>query len=106
MQAGKLKHRLVIKYIASETANTLGELTKVWGTRATVWGSIDPLSAREAIAAQTTLSETSHKATIRYLSTVTIKDTIEYGTRTFNINGIINTGEKNKELILLCSENT
>lgn len=48
-------------------------------------------------------SET-HKVTIRYRSGVTTQMRVAFGSRTLNINGIINRDERNVELTLMCEE--
>jgi len=92
---------------ASESQGTTGELTKTWATDATVWGSIEPLSARELVQAQQIQSDITHRVTMRYRSdlTVTVEQRILFdSTRVFEIISVLNRDERNEQLELLCKE--
>jgi head-tail adaptor len=66
MQAGKLRHRLTFEE-AAEVAdpNGTGQRVKVWNDVGQRWGSVDPLTGKELIAAQQTKSTVTHRITIR-----------------------------------------
>jgi SPP1 family predicted phage head-tail adaptor len=79
LSAGKLRHRLRIEeYVALEDSHgdpiqdaTTGEISKAWETVATVWGAIEPLSAREYVQSGAKQSEMAARITIRYRSGLT-----------------------------------
>ena len=74
LAAGKLRHRILIEqYIALQDSNgealqdpLTGEVMMDWTSLAEVWAAIEPLSAREFIAAQATQSKISARITIRH----------------------------------------
>ena len=74
LAAGKLRHRILIEqYIALLDSNgdvlqdpNTGETAMDWTPLAEVWAAIEPLSAREFIAAQATQSKISARITIRH----------------------------------------
>jgi head-tail adaptor len=51
-----------------------------------------------------TVGTVSHEVVIRYLSTVSIKHRIYFGTRVLEIASIANKDERNEYLTLLCNE--
>lgn len=74
-----------------------------------VWAGIQPLNARELLAAQATQSETSHKITVRYRAEYANPTTVTgwralYNGRVFNISGAINRNEGNHIVDLLAAE--
>ena len=103
MNAGSLRHRITIQSV-TETEDTFGGTTEVWGTHATVWASIEPLSGRELLQAQQVQAEVTHRVRCRYVSGVTSKMRVLYGARYFNIITPINPEERNRELALMCKE--
>ena len=103
MRAGTLRHRIIIQS-GTEARDAYGAVTVTWGTFATVWARVEPLSGKETYVAQTIKAETAHKITIRYLSGVLAKMRVLFGTRTFDIKQIINWEERNKELALIATE--
>ena len=70
MRAGDLRRRIVIQHQTKQQDPGTGEITTAWVDFARVWASVDPLSARDLIAAQASQSEASGRITIRYRSGV------------------------------------
>ena len=103
MQAGKLNKRISLTAL-SETTNSFGEQTGSYASYATVWAAIEPLSGRELEHAQQISAEITHKITVRYNSSVTSKHRITYGSRTFEIEAVLNPDERNEQLVLMCKE--
>lgn len=67
MRAGKLRHRITIQALGLVQDSETGEMLQEWET---VWekvpASVEPLSARDLIAAQAGQSEASGRMVIRY----------------------------------------
>lgn len=77
MQAGKLDRRVRFD-AATETLSAAGEPTRTWAEVATVWGSKEPLTGREAFQAQQLQAKVDTRFRIRWnetLSHVTPKET-------------------------------
>lgn len=73
LEPGKLRHRVRIEEYANvlDTAGEpvrgpQGEFIKEWQEVATVWASIEPLSAREFIQSQAVQSQVTARMLIRY----------------------------------------
>ena len=67
MRLGPLRHPLLIERPIQIQDATTGDLTESWETFAEVKGSIEPLSAREFIAAKATQAEYTSRIRIRYI---------------------------------------
>ena len=76
LAAGRLRHRVLIEqYVLAVDSNgdvaqdpDTGETTGSWQELATVWAAIEPLSAREFLAAQATQSQVTARIVIRHRS--------------------------------------
>jgi SPP1 family predicted phage head-tail adaptor len=103
MRAGTLRH-LVDLQSPSVAQNAYGEPIESWTTYASVWAAIQPLSARETAQAPQATPIATHVVMLRYLSTVTAGHRLKFGTRYLNVESVINTDERNRELQLQCKE--
>jgi SPP1 family predicted phage head-tail adaptor len=103
---GKLRHRITIQQ-ESETSDSMGGNTIMWNDVATVWASINPLSGKEYYDAEQVQSEVSHKIRIRYRSGITSDMRIDFKGRIFKIvSPPINWEERDREMMLMCREET
>ena len=103
MNPGKLRRYLTLQEPSnSKDAYAGNQVT--WTTRATVWGSVEPLSDRERFFSQQLQAVTVHRIAIRYRKDIRQDWRILYGTRIFRILGIRNMEERNVELELTCEE--
>jgi SPP1 family predicted phage head-tail adaptor len=103
MKAGALNKYVTIQ-AAVEVADSYGQPIVTWTTWKQVWASIEPVSGREYFAVQQTQSEVNQRVRIRYLDGLTTKHRILYGARTMDIEAIINTAERDREMVLMCIE--
>jgi SPP1 family predicted phage head-tail adaptor len=101
MNAGRLRHQVIL-YKPVDTQNTYGEPEVRWQKVADLWARIEPLQGREYFAAKQAVSEIEARVTIRYRSDVTARMKITHGANDYLIETIINPGERNKELQLMC----
>ena len=103
MRAGPLRHRIAVEQVA-EHQDPDGSVIEVWSTYATVHASIEPITGREYFAAQSTQADVTHRISLRYLSGTIPKMRVNYNSRIFDILSVINVGERNRELQLMCRE--
>lgn len=103
MQAGKLRHRVVLK-TASETQNSFGELTRTYATLATVWAAVEPLSGREYLDARQIEAAVDTRIRIRYRSDVTSRTQVTWNSHTYDIQSVITDPTNARELQLMCRE--
>lgn len=106
MRTGLLRHQVTLQQLVagSPPVNPIGEPDEAWTDIATVAAAIEPLRGRELIAAQAAQSEATGQIRIRYRSGVTTKFRVKFGTRFYDILGVVNNRELNWELLLLVKE--
>ncbi len=103
MRPGDLACQIVIQQ-AGTARDSFGQTVETWGTFATVWAEILPLRGTELFTAQQFQSKITAKVRIHFLRGVSPKMRVLFGSRIFEIHNIINTTERNRELVLMCSE--
>ena len=105
MQAGKLRHRITLQRKQQTQDPATGALLTTWVDAASVWAAVEPLSAREFIAAQAVQSSVSVRVTVRYLAGITPDMRLLHDGKTYNIAGVLADKESGREyLTLLCAE--
>lgn len=104
MKIGTLRHKITIQEPTESEDPVTGEIVTTWEDFAEVWAEVLPLVGREYWAAKTVNAETTGKIRIRYLADITPKMRIMLEDRIFNITGIVNVEEKNREMVLYYSE--
>lgn len=103
MRAGKLRHKIAIQQI-TVTQDANGDTTKTWATVKSPWADVMPVSGREYFNAKQHTSEISHTVTIRHDSSITPKMRVFYDSRYFDIEAVINEGERDRQTTLMCRE--
>ena len=88
LAAGMLRHRVRIEELISER-DSEGVLQQSWELVATVWASVEPLSAREFVASSATQSKVVARITIRYRSGVKPTMRIVHRGNLYNIEGVL-----------------
>lgn len=104
IKSGALRNQVEI-VLPGTTKDSFGGTTPGGGTSlGTVWASIEALTGRDAVAAQSFSSIVTHKVVIRWIAGVVSKCQVMFGTRTFQVESVLNPDERTKKLILLCVE--
>lgn len=103
MRAGRLRHLVTIQQ-TTETRGADGSVIDTWGTYCTGWADIRPKSSTEDYLAQGLSGSVVHEIRMRYKSGVVPKMRVLYGSRVFQIVGVINWEEKGAEMLLNCYE--
>ncbi len=103
MRAGPLRCRITVE-APVETQGSDGSTVTTWETFAAAWATVEPLIGREYFAQQREQATISHKIRMRYQPEITHKMRIAWGTRIFEIESVLNVGERNREIVLMCSE--
>lgn len=105
MQAGHLRHRVVIEEQSVARADDGGEVVS-WESLATVWAAVEPLAGREFFSAEQFQSELSHRVRLRYRADVsfTPKMRVAWDGRTFDVESVLDVGGRRRELHLMCME--
>ena len=89
MQAGKLRHQIEIQRIEQTQDSDSGEQVGTWVRFASTWASIEPLSAREFIAASATQSKVAARLVIRYRAGIVPTMRVLHNGKIFSIEGVL-----------------
>lgn len=103
MRAGKLRHRVSLQApVETQDPNT-GEIIYSWVAVDTLWASIEPLSARDFIAARSEQSQISARIVIRFRENISPKMRIVH-IKTgdiYNIEGVLPDAKSGREYLTL-----
>lgn len=100
---GSKQKRITIQR-AVATTDGQGGRSKAWITRCQVWAHERPLNGREALQASTVTATLSSVWEIWYRTDVSVKDRIVFGSRTLEIEAVIDPTDTREELHLTCAE--
>lgn len=104
LDAGKLRHRVVLQERLTEQDTDTGDMEETWSTVATIWAAVEPMSARELLAADAVQSKLTTRIVIRTRE-VDYSMRIVYRGKNYNIEGVVPDKESGLEYItLMCSE--
>ena len=95
MRAGRLNKR--IEFIeTTETRDAGGGVSEVWSVYRVKWANWKPLKATEKVVAEATENPLDAVVTIRFDSTITAAMRIRKDKAHYEIQGIVNLGEKDQ----------
>ena len=104
MNTGRLNMRVSIERLSQELDPVYGAPVDTWIPTYSVWAAIEPLQGREFMQAMMVHAERTVRITTRYLPGIVSTMRVVYLGRVFAIQSIINPGEANRELQLMCLE--
>ena len=100
IEAGKLRHRVQIqRQVVAQ--NSSGDVTVTWATLATVWASIEPLSAREFVQSASDQNKIVARVTVRYRSGIEPSMRVAHGQKLYNITGVLADKDSGLEYLTL-----
>ena len=103
-----LRHKVVIQQPVVET-DSVGEPIETFSHYATRKAKVSPLGGRETYRLQQYFSEATNVILMRYdslTSAINTKMRILFDSRVFNIESVINVDEMNREIRVVCTEQT
>lgn len=103
VRTGRMRHRVSVQ-TAVESQDDHGELIKTWTTVDTVWADVFPFSGQETLTSEQIVAGVTHRVTIRYNATVTPAARLLFGSRTLEINSVIDRRETQRVMDLMCKE--
>jgi len=103
MRAGQLRHRITLQQKTTSLFN-YGATTETWAALDTVWAGIEALTGREFFSSQQTVAQADYRITLRYRSGITSAMRAVEGTRTFDIQTVLDPDGRRRELVLMVKE--
>jgi SPP1 family predicted phage head-tail adaptor len=100
LAAGKLRHRVVVEEQVT-VINSFGESETAWVTFANVWAAIEPLSAREFLAASQVQSNVSCRIVMRNLPGLLPSMRLVHRGKIYNPAGILTDKESGLEYVTI-----
>ena len=101
LDPSKLRHPVEIQKRTQVQDSTTGEITHTWARLKMVWASVEPLSAREFIAAQAGQSQITARIVIRYRDDVDATMRILFRGKIYNIHGVLPDADSGLEYLTL-----
>jgi SPP1 family predicted phage head-tail adaptor len=105
MRAGQLRHRITIEQ-ASDARDEYGEPVQSWTTYAQAWAAVEPISGREYWSANQDVAKANYRIRLRHDPALAITTAMRvlFDGRTFDIEAVLNIGERGRELQMMCVE--
>ena len=106
MSAGELRHKAVLEK-PDDSQDGEGTTALAWSPLATVQVGVTPLSGKERLEAGAVSAEVSHRVRMRARAGVTSRMRlvlVNRGNRVLQIVSVLDEGERNRYLTLLCAE--
>ena len=100
---GKMRYRVKVEN-ATNTRDAGGGLSQSYSPVTTIYANIKPMNANSIYRQWIVQEKVTHEVTIRYMKNISTNSRVSYGSRNFNIKGIINVDERDRFLKLLCEE--
>ena len=97
LASGRLRHKVELQEQAQTQDPVSGEILVTWQTIARPWAAIEPLSARDFIAAQAQQSEVRGRITIRRRADINASMRIVHRGLIYRILGVLNDPESGLE---------
>jgi len=108
MRAGELRKRIQLQQ-RSSAQDAWGQQVVGWTTVLTTWADIQPVSGLQLERSRSIYNLTSHQVTLRWRPI--LEDVRQVGSfrvlyagRIFDVGASLNREERNREVMLLCSE--
>lgn len=100
LAAGRLRHRVQIQQ-QTTMLTSFGEQETVWTMVAEVWAAIEPVSAREFVAASQLQSQVSARIVIRYRDDVRASMRVLHKSKIYVVEGVLSDKDSGIEYLTL-----
>lgn len=108
IRSQELRHRVVFQ-TRSTVKDTFGGQSATWTDAFTVFAAMESSFGKELLTAQGMSIDQPITITVRYRTELIVPQIVAamrivYGTRIFNIHSSVNQAERNRAIVLICSE--
>lgn len=101
IESGKLRHRIIIEEPVYAQDQATGGMTPTWQQFALAWAAIEPLSARDLVAAKAQQSKVIARIVCRAVAGIAPNMRISHNGRIYSIEGILPDKESGLEYITI-----
>jgi len=101
MQAGKLRQRVLLQRAQLSQDAQSGAAITQWQDAGEQWASIEPLSARDFIAAQSAQNQISARAVMRYRADIKAGMRLLHSGAIYQIEGVLPDKQSGQEYLTL-----
>lgn len=103
MRSGLLRHSITVQQPV-ETQDATGAVVATWATYAALRAAYEPQSGRESFSEDHPQAFGLVRFRTRWVTGITPKMRVLYGTRVFNILSVVDVGGRGKQLHLMTEE--
>jgi len=100
---GKMRFRIKVEN-PTNTRDAGGGLAQAYTPVTFIYANIMPTSANSTYRQGMVQEKITHEVTIRYMKNIGTNSRISFGSRLFDVKGIINIDQRDRFLKLLCEE--
>ncbi len=100
---GAMRHRLVLEQ-PTRLGDGGGGAVESWVATAEVWAAVTPQAGSEHVAAEAVEGRITHVIDLRYRPGLAPAMRLRFGTRLFEILGVVDIGERRRRLRCHCRE--
>jgi len=100
---GKMRYRVKVER-STNTRDAGGGISQAFSPTTTIYANIMPKSANSSYRQGMVQEKVTHEVTLRYMENIDTNSIIVFGSRRFNVRGIINVDERDRFLKLQCEE--
>ena len=100
---GKMRYRVKVEN-STNTRDAGGGISQSFSPVTYIYANIKPTNANSTYRQGMVQEKVTHEVTIRYMNNISTNSRVTYGTRNFNVKGIVNVDERDRFLKLLCEE--
>jgi SPP1 family predicted phage head-tail adaptor len=102
MRAGTLRHLLTIHSPVIGQSTLTGEALATSWTTSEVWGNVETLKGYESFVSRQVDARVDTKIVTRFTTVINAKSLIVVNGATYNVMGVVNSGERSTRLELTC----
>lgn len=102
-RVGRMRYKVALQK-PTNTTDSGGGMTQAWTTLIDIWADIRPISGKELFRHNKMEESVTHEIYIRHREDIGTNYRINYDSRNFNIRHIRNIEERDRYMLLVCTE--
>ena len=103
IESGELRQRVTIQ-VNTPTQDAFGQPIDSWSTVTSRWAKIEPNIGSPFVQSDQLRNVSTHRITMRFFEGLSPRHRILYGSRVFNVTGLISSEERQIDTVVLATE--